>query len=172
MEVWKDIEGYEGLYQVSSEGRVKSLNYKRTGKERILKPVKNNNEYLRVQLWKNNKGKNHYIHRLVAEAFIPNDDPERKTQINHIREFEKTNNCIDNLEFCTSKYNCNYGTRNQRRVNKTSKPTYQYTLDGELIREWSSTAEVQRQLGYNQGNISDCCNGKRKQSYGFIWRYA
>lgn len=168
MEIFKDIEGYEGLYQISDHGRVKSLNYNHTDKERILKLSKRKDGYLRVQLWKNRNYKNYYVHRLVAQAFL--DNPYNLNEINH-KDEDKTNNHVDNLEFCTSKYNCSYGTRNQRRVNKTSKPTYQYTLDGKLIREWSSTAEVQRQLGYSQGHISQCCNGKTKTAYGYIWKY-
>ena len=109
-EIWKDIEGYEGEYQISNYGNVKSLNYLRTGKERILKPGKNRGGYYYVQLYKN-KAKNHYIHRLVAQAFIKN--PRNLPQVNH-KDENKSNNRVDNLEWCMPIYNANYGTRNKR----------------------------------------------------------
>lgn len=176
-EEWKDIEGYEGVYMVSNWGNVKSLerldSLGHLRKERILKP-RNNKGYLFVILCKDGKSKHHYIHRLVAEAFLPN--PDNLPQINHIREFEKTNNRVENLEWCDRKYNCNYGSRNQRIADKLvngkwSKKVNQYTIDGEFIKKWSSMAEVKRQLGYAQGNICKCCNGQRKTAYGYIWRY-
>ena len=163
-EVWKDIEGYEGLYQISNYGRVKSLKY---GKERILKTVENNG-YQHVLLFKNGKGKWFYVHRLVAMVFIPN--PDNLTEINHISEI-KNDNRVVNLEWCDRKYNVNYGTVKQRIADKISKKLFQYTLDGELIREWQSAYEVKRQLGYSPCNISQCCNGKQKTSYGYIWSY-
>lgn len=108
-----------GLYQISNLGRVKSLSkYHRTknggyySKEIIIKPTPNERGYLMVDLSKNTKRRKIFVHRLVAEAFIPN--PNNYNQVNHIKEFEKQNNNIDNLEWCTCKYNCNYGTRNQR----------------------------------------------------------
>ena len=108
-EIWRDIEGFEGLYQVSNFGRIKRVT---TGK--ILKGDKNNDGYLRVKLYKNNTKSNKSIHRLVAEAFIPN--PENKPQVNHINE-DKTNNSLDNsldnLEWMTAKENINHGTRNK-----------------------------------------------------------
>lgn len=159
-EVWKNIEGYEGLYQVSNMGRVKSLKW---GKERILRPI-DNKGYLLVQLWKNKKGKFYLVHRLVSRAFIPN--PDNLPFINH-RDECKTNNFVDNLEYCDREYNVNYGTAIQRR----SKTVYQYTLDGELVKEYPSTHDVERQLGYAQSHISKCCNGKRKTAYGYIWSY-
>ena len=117
-EIWKDIEGYEGLYQVSNMGRVKSVErMKWSGKcyykapERILKPRKNGGGYLVVMLSKNGKVKTCRVHRLVATAFIPN--PNNLPQINHIDE-NKGNNHMENLEWCDSKYNNNYGTHNKR----------------------------------------------------------
>ena len=176
VEIWKDIVGYEGLYQVSNWGRVKSLNYNKTGKEKILTPLKSKNGYLSVQLCKKGKIKRYLVHRLVALAFIPNDDPERKTQVNHISEFEKTNNRVENLEWMTPKENINHGTGIQRRVKKTrngkrSKIVYQYLLNGEFVKEWPSVHEIKRKLGFRCGNISNCCNGKYKTSHGFIWQY-
>lgn len=115
-EIWKDIKGYEGKYQVSNYGSVKTLNYRRTGTARLLIP-KNDKGYLAVGLYKNGKRKMFLIHRLVAEAFIPN--PENLPQVNHIDE-DKTNNYVENLEWCTQSYNNNYGTR-LKRVSESLK---------------------------------------------------
>lgn len=159
-EEYKDIEGYIGLYQVSNMGRVKSLGNDKASKEQILKPAKDKGGYLCVKLYKQGKIKFYFIHRLVAEAFIPN--PNNLPQINHIDE-DKTNNTISNLEWCTSKYNINYGTRNE----KISKQV----MCVETGKIYSSTMEVQRKLGFNNGNIGKCCNGRYKQAYGFHWKY-
>ena len=164
-EAWKDVSGYEGLYQVSNQGRVKSFKQE---KERILKPVRDTCGYLRVILCKNGKRKMCSIHRLVALTFIPNKD--NFTEVNHKDEI-KTNNNIENLEWCDKKYNNNYGTRIQRAVEKISKPVFQYTKDGKFVREWKSTMDVKRNLGYYRGIISECCLGKRKSAYGFLWKY-
>ena len=110
-EIWKDIQGYEGKYQVSNLGRVKSLNYHRSGKERILKYLINTRGYLTTMLYKNGIGKNVRINRLVAQAFIEN--PENLPEVNHIDE-DKTNNRVGNLEWCSHEYNTNFGTRNER----------------------------------------------------------
>ena len=165
VEIWKDIVGYEGMYQVSNLGRVKSF---KQGKERIMKPVYDTYGYLQVMLSKNGNCKNFMVHRLVSQAFIPN--PDNLPEINHCDE-DKTNNSVENLEWCDRKYNHNYGTRNQRVADKTSKQVLQYTKDGEFVREWKSTKDVQRNLGYYHSLISECCNGKRKSAYNFIWKY-
>ncbi len=175
-EIWKDIvyDGvtYEG-YQVSNLGRVKSLNYNHTGKSRVLKCVPSTNGYLVVCLHNNMKTKNYKIHRLVAEAFLPN--PDNKPEINHKSE-DKLDNRVENLEWVWHKDNCNHGTRNKRigeknKNGKCSKKVIQYSLDGEFIKEWVSVREIQRQLGYSNGNISDCCRGIKKSAYGFKWEY-
>ena len=171
VEVWKDIRGYENLYITSNLGRARSLDRWVKGpngslrccKGRILKPVKNNRGYLQVGLCKNGKQKFHLVHRLVAEAFLPN--PNDLPQINHKDENPQNNN-VDNLEWCSAQYNTNYGTRTE----KCSKPVLQYTLDGEFVREWESTAECGRN-GYDQGHVAACCKGKRKSHHKFIWKY-
>ena len=159
-EIWKDKKDYEGLYQVSNWGRVKSLKF---GKEKILKPQKDTSGYLCVTLCKNNNQCQFKVHRLVAEAFIPN--PNNYKEVNH-KDENKTNNVVTNLEWCDRKYNQNYGTRTE----KCSKKVYQYTLDGKFVKEWKSTAECDRN-GYNYGNVAACCRGKLKTYKGFIWRY-
>lgn len=168
-EIWKDILGYEGLYQVSNFGRVKSFKF---GKERILKPGTNKYGYLIVILCKNGKVKHFYVHRLVAEAFIPNT--HNYPCVNHKDEC-KTNNNVNNLEWCTYTYNNNYGTKierisKNRDTSKYFKPILQYTLDGVFVREWKSIAEAGRN-GFNQGHITDCCRGVRKTHKGFIFKY-
>ena len=111
-EIWKDINEYEGKYQISNLGRVKSLNYARRKQERILKPgIQKKTGYISVTLLKERKKKTKTIHRLVAETFIPN--PENLHQINH-KDENKQNNCVDNLEWCSAKYNSNYGHRNEK----------------------------------------------------------
>ena len=159
-EIWKDKKDYEEHYQVSNCGRVKSIKF---GKERILKPVPNSFGYLFVNLCKDGKVKAFTVHRLVAEAFL--DNPNNYKEVNH-KDENKTNNVVTNLEWCNRKYNQNYGTRTE----KCSKPVLQYTLDGEFVREWESTAECGRN-GYNYGNVAACCRGKLKTYKGFIWRY-
>ena len=160
-EVWRDIEGYEGLYQVSDQGRVKSFKW---NKERFLKPSMDKDGYLLVTLCAGGKPKTLKVHRLVCEAF--HENPDNKPQVNHINE-DKTDNRACNLEWCTCKQNVNHGSRNER----VSKPVGQYSLDGKLIKLWPSTMEAERQAGFNHGNISQVANGKYKQAYGCIWKY-
>ena len=163
-EEWRDVVGYEGLYQVSSEGRVKSLKRKGRRKERILKHQIDRNGYLRLNLCAGGKSRLLFVHRLVCQAF--HENPDNNPCVNHIDE-NKTNNAARNLEWCTYEENNNHGTRNER----ASKPVGQYSLEGKLIKLWPSLTEVKRQTGFDQGNISLAANGKRKQAYGFIWKY-
>ena len=174
-EIWKDIEGYEG-YQVSSEGRVRSLDrwvvYK-NGKKRfrkgmILKPFLNNCGYFQVYLGKNGKQKWLKVHRLVAKAFIPN--PDNLPEVNHINEFDKTDNKVENLEWCDRSYNVNYGTGVQRRREKQGKKVYQYTTDNQLVKVWDSLSECVRN-GYYNTCITKCCMGVYKQHKGYKWSY-
>ena len=163
-EIWKDIEGYEELYKVSNFGNVKSLNYRHTGKEKTLKVGKHRDDYLYVNLYKDGKMKSHSVHRLVAIAFIPN--PYGLPEVNHIDE-DKENNKASNLEWCTSKYNSNYGTRTQ----KISKPVIAIHKINGLILEFPSAHEAERQLGINHRHICACCKGKLNSCGGFYWMY-
>ena len=175
-EEWRDVAGYEGLYQVSSEGRVKSLERKvehwcggeRIQKERILKPVVRGDGYLKVDLCAGGKRKMFAVHRLVCQAFHENLD--NKPQVNHLNEDKKDNRAC-NLEWCTRIENCNHGTRNERSAKNRSKSVGQYTLDGDLVKIWPSAMEAQRQAGFARGNICKAANGKYKTPYGFIWKY-
>lgn len=166
MEIWKDIEGYEGLYQVSSEGRVKSLGNGKSNnsKEKILKSNKNRGGYLKVDLHKEGKKKNYLIHRLVAQAFI--DNPNNLPEVNHRNE-DKTDNRVENIEYCNRKYNINFGTRTE----KTQKPILQFTKEGKFVKKWDGIREVERELGFSHSHISKCCKGKLKTAYGFKWCY-
>lgn len=179
MEEWKNIKGYEGLYQVSNLGRVRSLKYRKTNNTNILKLSIDNRGYQRICLFKNDKRKSYLVHRLVAQTFIPNSN--NYTEVNHIDE-NPSNNCVDNLEWCDAKYNINYGTRIERvrqkiiykngKEHHLSKPINQYTKEGKLVKKWYSVSDIQRELGFNVGSISMCANGKRKTCGGFIWKYA
>lgn len=143
-EIWKDIKNYEGLYQVSNLGRVKSLNFHRTGKERILKLFKKRN-YLQVCLSKNSKHKYYSVHRLVATTFIHN--PNGYLVINH-RDEDPFNNCVNNLEFCTQKYNINYGNRNKKcaLAQPYRKRIKCIDLETNEEKNYSSIHEASRQM--------------------------
>lgn len=166
-EIFKDIEGYENYYQVSNLGNVYSC--KRRGcVGGILKPAIGNKGYYQVYLFKNGKGKWEKVHRLVAKTFIPN--PDNLPQVNH-KDEDKTNNRVDNLEWCTNEYNHNYGTRTERATGKLSFPLLQYDLDGNFIKEWPSAREASRKLNLNISGICLCCQNKRNYCGGYKWKY-
>jgi hypothetical protein len=182
-EVWKDVPNFEGLYQVSNFGQVKSLarvltlrdGRPQTKPERILKQATSRKGYKTVKLC--NIGEEHtfQVHRLVAEAFIPN--PDNLPQVNHKDEI-KYHNFSSNLEWCTNDYNINYGTGLlrgiQKRINgKLSKAVLQFNLLGKQLAEFPSVNEAARRLGNinRQCNIVACCNGSRETAYGYVWKY-
>ena len=176
---WKPIKDYEGLYEVSNLGEVKRLNYRRTGKEKLLSPGKNRKGYLYIALWKNGIGKYFKIHRLVYSAFV-GEIPEG-LQCNHIDE-NKENNRVDNLNLMTSKENNNWGTHNARvaaaMINHSQKSKPVEAIDkitGRVVYSFPSINEAHKQ-GFNQGNISQCCRNRFNRPgnnvyKGFIWRY-
>ena len=169
-EIWKDIKGYENIYQISSYGRVKSLkrisDCGRHLPEKILK-AGNSHGYKSVTLRKNGASKIHSVHRLVGQTFIEN--PCNFPCINH-KDEDKTNNKVNNLEWCTQKYNANYGTRNKRFGDKHGKKVIQFDLSGNEIRRWISCAEAGRYYGRSRITIADACR-KHSKSCGYLWRY-
>lgn len=158
MEEWKDVIGAEKYYQISSKGRIRNKITKD-----ILKPSTSGN-YRHIEL-RYGINKNVLIHKLVAEAFIPN--PFNLRCVNHIDE-NKENNCVENLEWCSAKYNVNYGNgalkRNQRII--------QYDLEGNAIKIWESMKDASESLGLYYQGISACCRGKKKSCGGYAWTYA
>ena len=168
-EIWKDIDGYEGLYQVSNLGNVRSLNYKRQGYTRKLRLRFDGVGYHIVSLCGNGKPKNAEVHRLVAKAFVSN--PDNLPCVNH-KDETRTNNKVDNLEWCTQQYNCTYGSAKAKFAAARSKPVEQLK-DGIVVKRWESSNEAGR-AGFDQSHITKCCNGtaKYKTHKGYEWRYA
>lgn len=164
---YKLIEGFDD-YAVSTDGKVWTLDYNHTGKMKELKPNPIKGGYLQVCLYNGDTRVMKLVHRLVSEAFIAN--PENKPEVNHKDEV-KTNNCVDNLEWCTGEYNRNYGTRNERAAktltNRKDRSTPVVCLETAVV--YPSTCEASRQTGVNQRHISECCNGKLKTAGGFHW---
>ena len=174
-EIWKDVKGYEGQYKVSNLGNVKSLKYLHHNKEALLKGGIKKTGYRQVILSKNYKNKYVNVHRLVAEAFIPN--PNNYKEINHIDE-NKLNNNVSNLEWCTQKENQEHAYRIglQKPIstekNKYSKKIKQYDLDNNYLKTYNAVREAARINNINPRDITKCCQMKRKQVGGYIWRYA
>ena len=190
-EIWKDIKGYEGLYQISSFGRIKSYDrytpsklkntskIKRKGK--ILKQSDDGSGYLQIILNDGVQRKAFKVHRLVAENFLskekfksmPHEDKTtidiNKLEVNHIKEFEKHDNSIKNLEWCTKLYNCNYGTRN-KRVNK-GKKIKQFDLEGNFIKEWESIKQAGEYLNICKVGIARCCRKEQKTAGNYKWEF-
>ncbi len=179
IEEWRPIAGFEGLYEVSSAGRVRSL----TRYKKVIKPIVLKSGYCQYQLWHNNTRRVGLAHRLVAQAFIPN--PDNKPVVNHIDE-NKLNNSVDNLEWVSHVENCRYGTAiarrtkhldySKRRINNAgqiaacSKPVAQYTKDGKFLRNWKSASECARTINIPVSGIRRVATGERKTAGGFIFK--
>lgn len=170
-EQWKDIEGYEGFYQISNYGRVFSC---LSG--RIRKTSINNKGYEVVHLYKNAADKSFTIHFLVAKAFVPNTFLYK--EINH-KDENKTNNYYENLEWCSRKYNQEYSGNIKKwsiagaKGNKeaSSKKVCQYDLAGNFLKEYSGLRELERLTGFMHQGVGKVCRGKQKTAYGFIWKF-
>ena len=158
MEKWKPIKDHDG-YEVSSYGNVRNPH------KRELKKFLNNTGYYRVSL---GTERLHFVHRLVAQAFV--DNPNGYPIVNH-KDENKTNNNVENLEWCTYKYNSNYGNTPQRCSEKQRMPVVQVLPNGECVL-WESLRAVERELGYNHSNISKVCKGYYKTAYGCHWHFS
>lgn len=187
-EIFKDINGYEGLYQISNKGRVRSLNRFVHTQWKSLRLIKGKilklsfmKGYKRIELQKNNKSKQNFVHRLVAQAFIPN--PENKSQINH-KNGIKNDNRVENLEWCTAKENIRHAWKNgyckpnitmlgkKGKDSPASKKVLQFDLDGNFIKKWVSMTEAGKKLNINYSQISMVCNNiyGHKTAGGFKWK--
>lgn len=168
--MWKPIRNFPN-YEVSSNGEVRSTNYNHTGVCKILKPSISSNGYYGVILVKEGRRFYRAVHRLVAEAFLPNTN--NLPYINH-RDENKLNNKASNLEWCTTKYNIRYGSCIDRRANKQKvtrgNPIISIDNNGNEVK-YISVKEASRITGINQGSISKCCKGERRIAGGFRWRY-
>lgn len=171
-EIWKDIEGYERLYQVSDLGRVRSLDREdaqgRRIKGTVLAGSLNGKGYLKVSLCRDGDVEGKLIHRLVAEAFL--DNPDNFPQVNH-KDENKTNNVVSNLEWCSALYNDMYGTRNKRVAKALERPIYVVTSSGHHYF-FESARKAAKLLGLDRSTVSKCLRGKRKYHGGFSFMLA
>lgn len=171
-EIWKDIEGYEGVYQISNFGNIKKLNYNNSGFSKKLHIIKTKKDYYKIIL----DNKIFLIHRLVAETFIPN--PKNKPQVNHI-DGNKTNNNVTNLEWCTAQENIIHAYKIGLRKpiykkgfeSEKNRKVNQYDLQGNFLNSYYSIDYAKSIYG-KSSHIVECCQGKRKQAKGYIWKYA
>ena len=161
MEIWKDIKGYEGKYQASDLGNIRSLNYHRENKLKLLTQCKDKDGYKVVLLYNNGRRKQFRVHRIIAETFLNNDD--MLPCINH-KDENKANNNVSNLEYCTTEYNNQYSK---------SRALEQCDLNGNVVRVWCSVREASDNTGAKEANISACCRGygRHKTAGGYKWRY-
>lgn len=180
-EEWRDVVGYEGLYQVSNMGRVKMLERKvlanksiRTIKEHLIKQNFSEKKYLNICLWHKNKGKTFFVHKLVLNAFKPKESDD--LECNHLNEI-RTDNRIENLEWISHMDNLKYGSRAEKHRKamtnhiSMSKKVVQLSLSGDFIAEYPSLREAERVLGFPMSNIKECCKGRYKSTHGFIFKY-
>ena len=178
-EVWKPVPGYEGLYEVSNLGNVRSINWRNTGVVKNLYLKTHNKGYLQVELAKDGIKKSFVVHRLVATAFLPN--PLAYPEVNH-KDENKKNNVVENLEWCSRSYNVLYSISSRKSVKhreycsrnskNSSLKVQQIAKDGTVIKVWSNSREVFLQTGMSDWSISECCRGNRKSAYGYFWQYA
>lgn len=177
-EIWKPIKETDGIYEISNYGNIRSIdryvktcgNGLRLAAGKAYKPIKCTNGYLELQAYIKGKRKIFMVHRLVAQYFIPN--PNNYPEVNH-KDENPQNNHADNLEWCTPKYNCNYGTRNQRCMEKViKKPVRQLSLNGEVVEVFPAIKDAMRKTGIDGSQIIRVCKGKNQTAGGFKWEYA
>lgn len=182
MEEWRTIEGYEGMYEVSSQGNVRSLPKAvdigvciQNRKEKFLKQVPDGKGYMMVWFYKDGKRKMHKVHRLVAKAFIPNT--ENKPEVDHINA-DKADNRMENLRWVTSRENFHNPITYKRNadskrgvLNHKAKAVVQMDMQGNVIREWGCMQDATTALGKKRSHITDCCLGLRDHCLGYKWKY-
>lgn len=171
MEVWSEIPQYEGLYEISNLGRVRSLKFAGGQRQKIIKPTCNSKGYQQIGLWKDKKRQVKYIHRLVATSFVKN--PMNLNEVNHIDE-DKSNNRFDNLEWCTRRYNMTYGNMQKKIKNNMKyykRPIVMINESGEVLKRWSSAADAERSDGFDAASICNCCRGRVQKVRGKIFKY-
>lgn len=166
-EIWKPIKGYEGIYEISNLGRIKSLkrNNNRCLIDKIMKQYIGKQGYLQVRLCKNGKSKLHKVHILIANAFI--DNPNNLPIINHI-DGNKTNNTISNLEWCSYSHNIKHAYDIGLRK---KKPIIQKDLNNVTVKKWNCIAEASEKTGILHSSIWKCCNKKNHTAGGYKWKY-
>lgn len=168
-EIWKDVTGYEGVYQVSNHGAIRSLRYRgKAGRIAILKQYPDKGGYMRTKLCANGKEITVKVHRIVAAAFVPN--PGEKREVNHL-DGNTMNNVASNLEWVTPSENMKHASRIGVVVSPVIKPVEQRSLDGSLVRVWPSARVAAISLGADAPTITKCCKGKLKQTNGYRWNY-
>lgn len=174
-EIWRDIDGYEGLYQVSNKGRIKSLqrivSHGKSGsfsvKERILSSADKGLGYMVVGLSKNGRKKTWRVHRLVAKAFIPN--PNNYDLINH-KDKNPSNNAVENLEWCDYQYNNTYADHKEVSSKAQSKLVMQFTMKGDFVARYYGAVEAEKETGVCRTCINACCRGDLQSSGGYRWK--
>lgn len=171
MEIWKAIKGFEGIYEVSNTGKVRSLNYRSTGRVQELKQCRDKDGYLHVNLCRSGEGYNSLVHRLVAAAFLQLPIAERANEVNHINE-RKSDNRVENLEYVSREENINHGTLPRRLGTARSKAVVGVdAATGKQVFYFAKIVDAER-LGLSRNAISAACHGKRKTPYcGIIWRF-
>lgn len=168
-EEWKPIEGYEGMYEVSNKGKIKSLarDYNnRTLHDRIMKQYVGKTGYFCIRLCKNGKTKLFKVHRLIAEAFI--DNPNKLPFINHL-DGNKLNNSISNLEWCSPSRNIKHAYLTGLR---RTQSVFQLDVEGKVLKMWGSISEASEKTGVDISKICSCCRGGQKTAGGYVWKYA
>ena len=181
MEEWRDFEGYEGYYQISGDGRVRSIDRVVIGadgktyhyKSRILKQVKARDGYMAVQLFRDSRCKTYKIHRMVALTFIPN--PNNKPEVNHI-DGDKSNNHASNLEWCTRSENIKHAVDHGlnspiKAIEATKKKVEQIDSEGNTVKRWDTMTDAANEMGVHISNVSSCCHGRLKSTGGYSFRF-